>query len=112
MSQQNSDVLLIGAAAVCFYLYSKRNQAVAVANRARVATMPGSAGTGMQQIGMAALTGFLKSIAAPGVTQNNSAQSYVPSLTSAANLSTDYYQSGTVQDVVPDWGGFDFGDIA
>lgn len=101
-AQNPNDMVLIGALLVGAYLYSRRNMPAGAARPGRVSSMPGSAGNGWQQIGAAAINGFLKSVTSPNVTQNNSPNSYVPSLSNGSQYSTDASQSGTMQDVAAD----------
>jgi hypothetical protein len=98
-ANDNSKIILAGALLVGAYLYSRRNMAAYPAqskNPYATSSMPGSAGVGWQQVGVSALTGFLKGLAS-GV--SNGANSYNPSLSNPQQMLTDYNQSGTVQDV-------------
>lgn len=100
MSDDNSKILMVGALMVGAYLYSRRAMPAQAGAQQRpgyaVGSMPGSAGVGWQQIGVSALTGFLKGMAS-GV--QNSATGYTPSLYNPQQQIVDYSQSGTVQDV-------------
>jgi hypothetical protein len=81
----NNNVLIIGAA-VLGYLYLKRKGLIAPAGArpGAVASMPGSAGTGLQQIATGAVSGFLKQIMSGSA--NNTSQTTFP----ASGYATPY----------------------
>ena len=95
MSTANNEVFMIGAVVVGLYLISKRTTTYTTTRNGAVGTMPGSAGTGWQQVGANALTGFLIA-ATSGI--SNSANRYTPSLSNGYQSQTDYMQSQTLQD--------------
>lgn len=99
----NNNVLIIGAA-VLGYLYLKRKGLIAPAGArpGAVASMPGSAGTGLQQIATGAVSGFIKQIMSG--TGNNTSQTTFPSSGNA----TPYNNPGSYGDIInetpaPNW---------
>jgi hypothetical protein len=106
MSKDNTMMVacLIGG----FYLLTRNRTGAAYSSTYRrpgaVSTMPGTAGTGLQQVAAAALSGFLQT-AASGI--QNSAYGYTPSLWNTQQVGTDYSQSSTLQDVANDQYGND-----
>lgn len=112
MSNDNRQIILAGALLVGAYMMMQNRARAAYQPQPggkqpyAVGTMPGSAGVGWEQVGVGALTGFLKGLAS-GV--SNSSTGYTPSLSNPQQMTTDWLQSGTVQDVAfdPIFGGMD-----
>jgi hypothetical protein len=105
MSQDNTPLLIGGAALLYFYM---RNRAAMYPPRAvlppgAVASMPGNIGSGVQQVATGALAGFLQSLmAAP---RNNTSQtsfpsSYDPMDTVRGNILNE----SALGNMLPDWG--------
>lgn len=91
MSDGNNDVLILMAAAGAFlYLKSRKAQVQAVNNgyQGGVATMPGSVGSGNNQVKVGAVLGFLQGIAgswAPNTSSGYVQQPYYPADYGAIN---------------------------
>jgi hypothetical protein len=107
MSAANDNSKIIMAGVLLFGAYMMMNRRAQVAYQPgqggkapyAVGTMPGSAGVGWEQVGVGALTGFLKGLAS-GV--SNSSTGVTPSVYNQQQQTTDWLQSGTVQDAVFD----------
>lgn len=95
MSAGNNDVLILLAAAAA-YMYIKKTRTTGVAApvyQGGVATMPGSVGTGNNQVQTGALLGFLQSVA--GSFGPNTSSGYVQ----PTNIPVNY---GALQDAAYD----------
>jgi hypothetical protein len=98
----NNNVLIIGAA-VLGYLYLKRKGMLTTVPRTgAVPSMPGSAGTGLQQIATGAVSGFIKQIMSGA--GNNTSQTTFP----ASGYATPYDNPKPYGDVInetppPNW---------
>jgi hypothetical protein len=106
MSNDNRQIIMAGALLFGAYMMMQNRARAAYQQQGQggkapyaVGAMPGSAGVGWEQVGVGALTGFLKGLAS-GV--SNSATGYTPSLNNIQQQTTDWLQSGTVQDVAFD----------
>jgi hypothetical protein len=102
----NNNVLIIGAA-VLGYLYLKKRGMIGpvMARPGAVGSMPGSAGTGLQQIATGAVSGFIKQIMSGA--GNNTSQTTFP----ASGYATPYDNPMPYGDIInetpppPWWGG-------
>ncbi|MBV6324360.1 hypothetical protein [Duganella violaceipulchra] len=99
----NNNALIIGAA-VLGYLYLKNNQGRVIAGQTRpvrggVTSMPGNVGSGWQQVGVGAVTGFLQSVI--GGVRNNTSQTNFPSSRDPLDaIRGDQVQEGTYDDTL------------